>query len=322
MYGNYAQAEGPMAPYDMYGTMPAYGEPQGFEAPTKSPFARSQRRNANLAVIAACLLVPWTIFTAVMGVLTFEIHYTTPQLSNMVAAVCMLAVIFLGYATVLAIRRRTDGSSDQPAWYVFIFVTSLIAWIAGFVCGQKNFSQNMVPYYDVMNLNVYPSVDPSRYRGQQLMDAGRILFSPESHIDLSRSMGFRNLDTYCVAPVTVGDAQLKHYDFWAVGLNCCSGHAADFHCGEYNNPRAKSGLRLMRDDQRPYFRLAVQQAEAAYNIQAPHPIFLHWMQDPNAEINAYQDDGYKYFLLGIFGYFAFQLFAVVAAAIAFSKMYG
>jgi len=35
-----------------------------------------------------------------------------------------------------------------------------------------NFWYNMQPYYDIENLNTYPSVNPSTESGQQLMDAG------------------------------------------------------------------------------------------------------------------------------------------------------
>ena len=76
----------------------------------------------------------------------------------------------------------------------------------------------------------------------------------------------------------------------------------------------------MRDDQRAFFRLAVQQAESAYNVQAVHPLFFHWLQDPVAEVNSYQDDGFKYYLLGMFTHFAVQLFLVVVGVLAFSKI--
>eukprot|EP00443_Scrippsiella_acuminata_P017585 CAMPEP_0115252966 /NCGR_PEP_ID=MMETSP0270-20121206/44425_1 /TAXON_ID=71861 /ORGANISM="Scrippsiella trochoidea, Strain CCMP3099" /LENGTH=235 /DNA_ID=CAMNT_0002668449 /DNA_START=69 /DNA_END=773 /DNA_ORIENTATION=- len=186
--------------------------------------------------------------------------------------------------------------------------------------GDMNFSSNLQPFYDVLNLNYYAGVDPLKLQGQQLMDAGRIIFTENARLDLSRSMGFKNSEIYCVAPVTVVSKNVSHadlmtYDFWAVGMNCCSGNAkaADFSCGDYNNPRAHAGLRLMRDDQRAFFRLAVQQAEAAYNIKAVHPLFLHWMQDPMAEVNSYQDNGYRYYLIGIWSHFGIQLFLVVCA---------
>eukprot|EP00448_Togula_jolla_P011479 CAMPEP_0170602872 /NCGR_PEP_ID=MMETSP0224-20130122/18620_1 /TAXON_ID=285029 /ORGANISM="Togula jolla, Strain CCCM 725" /LENGTH=235 /DNA_ID=CAMNT_0010927735 /DNA_START=269 /DNA_END=976 /DNA_ORIENTATION=- len=230
----------------------------------------------------------------------------------------LVIIIALGYSAFSAWRRRSNGEGE-PTWYVFLFVTSLIAWIAAGSVGSANYNNNMVPFYDVQNLNTYTAVDPAVYRGQQLMDAGRFVFTPDSKLDLQKSMGFRNNDLYCVAPIVSGNTQLDSYDFWAVGTNCCSGHAADFHCGEFNNPQAISGLRLMREDQRPFFRLAVQQAEAAYNMKATHPIFLYWMQDPMAEINAYQDAAFKTFLLSIFGFFAFQFFMVVMAMFVFAK---
>merc|ERR1719198_2843592 len=131
-------------------------------------------------------------------------------------------------------------------------------------------------------------------------------------------MAFQNKDVYCVAPIVSGTASPASYDFWAVGINCCGKDG--FTCGEVRNPVAHAGLRLMRDDQRPYFRLAVQQAEAQYNVKAQHPIFLTWMADPMNEVNAFEDNGLKYFIIGIFAYLACQIFLVVVAALTFTKL--
>lgn len=106
------------------------------------------------------------------------------------------------------------------------------------------------------------------------------------------------------------------YDFWAVGTNCCSGHAADFRCGEFNSVSAHGGLRLMRDDLRGYFKLAVEEASAAYNIRANHPIFIYWMTFPENEIKSYHDDGEWGFICGAIYHFLFQSF-LVALAVAF-----
>merc|ERR1719253_978720 len=114
------------------------------------------------------------------------------------------------------------------------------------------------------------------------MDAATMAFVPGTQLNLSLSFGFHNADTYCIAPivtppiedgsgantssangssanssdsaVTTHKDETPNYDFWAVGLNCCSGHSADFTCGEFSNPNARSGLRMMRDDLRNYFR--------------------------------------------------------------------
>jgi hypothetical protein len=204
-------------------------------------------------------------------------------------------------------------------WRLFIAVTSLLALLMAAYLGDRNFWFNMQPHYDISNMNTYSSVDPARMRGQELMDAGAITFVDGSHLDLKRSMGFKNQDTYCVAPITVGNENvtfkvLPSYDFWAVGMNCC-GDKGDFKCGEYNNPNAHAGLRLMRDDQRDFFRLAVQQAESAFNIKAVHPVFVHFMQDPVAVALSYQEEGLRNYFVAMCLHFLLQL-ALVAMAVA------
>jgi hypothetical protein len=75
----------------------------------------------------------------------------------------------------------------------------------------------------------------------------------------------------------------------------------------------------MRDDQRAFYQLAVQQAESKYNIRANHPLFFHWTQDPDQDTENFKEDGLKYYLVGICGHFALQLFFALCAIIYLSK---
>eukprot|EP00929_Paragymnodinium_shiwhaense_P084662 TRINITY_DN4528_c0_g2_i1.p1 TRINITY_DN4528_c0_g2~~TRINITY_DN4528_c0_g2_i1.p1 ORF type:complete len:303 (-),score=48.68 TRINITY_DN4528_c0_g2_i1:147-1055(-) len=278
-------------------------------------FTPGKRRRLNLVAICINIVMPWFVFVAIYAIMSFFIHYQHPT----VAWTCVLAGYAVAGVTAF-LAYRTKQRNQDPMWYTFATIVLVIAVTAGMLAGDMNFWYNMQPFYDIENLNTYPSVNPSREKGQQLMDAGRVYFSEGTALDMRKAMGFKNLDLYCVAPIVSGQQQLASYDFWAVGVNCCSGVSSDFRCGEFNNPQARSGLRLMRDDQRPFFRLAVQQAEAAYNIKATHPLFFYWMQDPVAQMNIYRDEGFKFFLLGIFTHFAFNLFLVIAAVVGFSKL--
>lgn len=269
----------------------------------------------NLVAICVNIFVPWFAFSSIYAAMSFSLHYQRPAL----AWLTVLVGLFLTGLTGFLSFRARQGERD-PMWYTFAAIALGFAVVLAAVFGDMNFWYNMQPFYDIENLNTYPSVNPAREKGQQLMDAGRVYFADGAALDMRKAMGFKNLDLYCVAPIIHGEEQLASYDFWAVGINCCSGVSSDFRCGEFNNPHARSGLRLMRDDQRPFFRLAVQQAEAAYNIKSTHPLFFYWMQDPVAEMNSYRDDGFKYYLLGVFTHFAFNLFCVVCATVGFSKI--
>merc|ERR1712232_944260 len=139
-------------------------------------------------------------------------------------------------------------------------------------------------------------------------------FTRESKINESLSIAFKSDNVYCVAPIVSNTEHLASYDFWAVGVNCCgAGDKPDFHCGQRSNPSAHAGTRLLSADQRAFFQLAVTKAEVAYRIQALHPLFFYWTEDPLADSNKYQDNGLKFYLFWLMMFFAIQLFMVIAA---------
>jgi len=278
-------------------------------------FAPGKRARMNVIPICLNIFLPWCVFTFVFALLSSKFHYHQPTICWTLSLAGFLPALICGYCAVAAKARDRD-----PMWYQFLTLAFFIAAGIGCIFGDLNYMMNMGPYFDVDNLNVYPSVNPAHEKGQQMMDAGRVYFADGTFLDGAKGMAFKNLDLYCVAPIVNGKAPMVSYDFWAVGMNCCSGVSSDFRCGEFNNPHARAGLRLMHPEQRPFYRLAVQQAEAAYNIKATHPIFFTWMQDPIGDVNKYAADGMKYGLLGASSYFGFNLLCVVGAVVGFSKI--
>ncbi|CAK9086546.1 unnamed protein product [Durusdinium trenchii] len=236
---------------------------------------KQRRMNLNALAIAVNLLLPWCVFCFVCCTLSFSWHYQAPMLAWSTVLLGLMLAAFT--AKLAACSEETD-----PKWYAFFSFAIAAAVLAAAACGEFNYRTYNVAAYDLKNMNAYPDVNPAT-KGQQLMDAGRLYFVDGSALDLKKAMSFKNDDTYCVAPIILGKDQMASYDFWAVGVNCCPGQSPDFRCGEYNNAHARAGLRLMSDVERPFYRLAVQQAEAAYNIRTEHPMFFHWVQDPVAD---------------------------------------
>lgn len=272
-----------------------------------------------LATLLACIVAPLLLFVFVYWARSFSFHFESDTASQVICYLLLVVPLIFGYT---AINRLSVPGEREPM--ILLVLMCLIAVILGLVLGDNNYHSNMHPYYSVGQLNSYPNVDPSKYGGQQLMDAGQIEFTSGSKVDVQKSMGFKNGDVYCVAPIVSGGgngtSKQSSFDFWAVGLNCCSGHAPDFHCGEYANPKTRKGLRLMDQDKKDMYRLVVQKAAAEYNLKAPHPIFLYWLADPAAEISAYQDDGYRNFITATVSFLCGQLILIVIAVTAFAMM--
>lgn len=306
----------------------------GGEVPLYAPQARRYGAGGKLAdrtvfvrqridVVSLCmsLTVPWLFFIAIYGLMMFEFRYTHPLYSGLLVALGLLVVLGVGAAGGLAAQARRRGQSGRdPTWTLFLFGTLLAAWVLAYVYGRQTFSLYTRLYYDYQHMATYLDVSPAAASGKQLMDAGQVLFVNGTAVDIRRSTGFKNVDTYCVAPITLPGQELPFYDFWAVGLGCCTAGSADFACGESRSPGARGGLRLLREDQRGFFRLAVAQAESAHQIKAAHPLFFHWTDDPAAEAASLLDDGYRFFFIGMLAHFAWQLLCVGLAAAAFAKV--
>jgi len=309
-----------------------YGACSGKQAlfAERSPFQRGmvflqgQRSTLNLHGILLALFAPWLLFLGTYAILAFRIHYGQPQICYLLVGVCFVFGAALpGFFAAGGMKRKFTDANYQPTWYLFLAVACLAAFIAGAVAGEYNYAHFMQPYYDYLNLAVYTGLDTNQYVGQQLMDAGRVNFEKSTELDLGHSMGFRNTDMYCVAPIITKDSPYMaatNYDFWAVGKNCCSGTTADFHCQGFSDPDAKGGLRLVNSADRPFYRLAVQQAEATYKFTATHPLFFTWVHNADDEMYSYAKSGYITFLMWICAYLLFQSFITGAATLAFSKL--
>lgn len=323
---------------DGYGINGAGGEGMGYfgmppnNPPRKEPFYRKRiaggkRIRVNITPIAVCMFVPWILFDFIAAMMSFAMHHSAAAACFIIFIVLVVVFgILLAHSLVNIYRTwaksMTTGteSGAGPNWYFVMLALCLLAVVLAVALGDRNYWINMQPYYDALDMDTYKGVDVVRTRGTELMDAGRVTFTPPTRLDLKRAMGFKNQDTYCVVPITSAingvTVGLKVYDFWAVGKNCCSAGNADFHCNDYSHPGVHGGMRVMRDEDRDFYRLAVQQAESVYQIKASHPLFFHWVQDPDVSVYEKRRDGFKYYFIMILGHFAFQL-VMVAAAVYF-----
>jgi len=285
-------------------------------------FVRFQKRRMNAAAVMLNLFLPWVLFCVTFGASALVVRYEAPGLyAFVVGCTFVITLIPCAMATRVRLIRRSD-LEYEPTWHVFLAFSMIIAWFAGFILGDMTYTTYTRPYCDMMNLNTYADVSPAKRRGQQMMDAGTVQFASGSKLDITKSMGFKSKDMYCVAPITIGNATLPTYDFWAVGTDCCSGGQANFHCPNWNSPTARGGLRLLSDAARPFYRLAVQQAESAHGIKASHPVFVTWVKDPVVLVEDWRQGAQQAFLFWMFTHLLIQTFLVVAASLVFARIGG
>lgn len=269
------------------------------------------RRRPKPVILIANVMCPWVFFAVLFTLRTSYFRYTNETVEGWLY-VCLVAVVLVYLCTSVwsnfLARRRGEFDRD-PIWWAYALFMCTVAASMSFLLADVDWLNNLRPFYDWSTLNHYYNVNPNEMRGNQLMDAGVVSFKSGSKLDLGRAMGFKNAHVYCVAPIILGNETSTNYDFWAVGLDCCSEHVTNYACGEFDNPQALSGLRLLSDNQRQFYRLAVQKAEVDHNIKANHPMFFTWMSNPTGYINGYNWSSQTWFFVTLSGGLLVSVFA-------------
>ncbi|CAE7844128.1 unnamed protein product [Symbiodinium necroappetens] len=144
----------------------------------------------------------------------------------------------------------------------------------------------MQPYFEAESLAMVTNVDTRKASGGQFLDMGALEFAPRTDVNESLTMGYKDGNLYCVAPIVtsggVNATAPAFFEFWAVGVNCCDPFEPKlFACGEPNDDQVRGGFRLTDTSLVPQYRKAIQMAQEEYHIRSgANPIFLHWTGDP------------------------------------------
>lgn len=281
----------------------------------------------NLAAVVICFLIPPLIFLFTASPLTFSPHFNLPYGVWLIVAVFAIPPLISIRLLYHAKRQGLDLT-----WYSFSALCLCLAFVSGCIFGDQTYWYATQRFYAPEAMKTYPNLDPAKANGVQIMDAGKVYFTEGTTVDVDKGMAFTHYDVYCIAPIVKAGEDLEFYDLWAVGKNCCSTADPQFNCGLGTGTKLKrAGLRQVeeterllwseRGDEQLFYRLAVTMAEAAYNIKSQHPVFFHWVQDPDAEVMKYFEVGYKLWILGCGLHFGINTFLICAFLLMFNKSF-
>lgn len=228
-----------------------------------------QPRGRKTTDVLMLTIIPWSVFTLILGLLTFCMQEFAPVVCVVVIATGMLALSLLALGMASA-RHGTLG-----------FLV-LVAVSAGVLVGHRADSNYMDEYWKLDAGAQYHQVSPAA-AGASYLDAGLVEFLPQADVDLAKSLGMHHLGKlYCVAPVIdkgLRTTSVPH--FWAVGEDCCETRGA-FECGDLTQGGAHFGVAVA--DETGNFEKAAKMALSVYKLGMPTspPLFVRWTADAKA----------------------------------------
>jgi len=215
----------------------------------------------NYVVISACF--------------AYVYHYL-PIIPLVVVAICAVGpfVSFPGGRKVVRIGPITP-------------MLHFLAIILGILTGLYAYEAFMWLTYTISFGREYSNVLASE-SSAAYWDAGSMWFAQTSNVDTSRSVGYMDESTYCVAPILDSGPQQTTVGFWAVGMDCC-GERGAFECHNAGLSDARGAVRVpmgggMLEWSHKSFERAVKQAAAVHGLTPESdPMFVYWVRDPKQE---------------------------------------
>lgn len=204
---------------------------------------------------------------------------------------CWLITVTLLVVSAAAIGMWYQGMRWGPVSLVSLGVLCIIAIIGGTALGQRGWEQFWRQFF-WMNIGqqLVPTLGGTAAGARS--DAATLVFGTEaggldhSSVDAFRSVGFKDTDLFCVAPVLSPESagmDFPRVNYWAVGINCCS-KSGNFFCDQ---SRDSSALQAVVQLGGGYpcpscnvesFQKAIAKAEATYGlVSAPDALMVRWV---------------------------------------------
>lgn len=250
------------------------------------------------------MFVPYLIFAGLLWVYVY-LYHTFFHLAWLLS----LAGVLVSTVWIVSDLFTIQGGQ----WYVFFGVLCLLATLSATAVGLYIYFGFTFQFYKIGGLRTYTNVLPAEPAGAHA-DAGKIYFSPDSKVDITRAVGFQAQGgVYCVAPI-LDETQVARVNFWAAGRDCCLSRAS-FNCDEAWNPEAHSGAVVLDTgapqvsfNQLDFYNKAVKEAQALYDLaSADNPIFVRWVVDPSVFQTAAWVSGWWECIYWLIGYFLLSM---------------
>lgn len=243
-----------------------------------------------------------------------------------------------GQIVVCAVFFMSAGRSPDLRWRIDLAKIALAFIFFGFLEGLYIFYQHEIYYYAYKDMPTYTNIAASQ-PPSQFSDAGVIMFSADTAIDVTRAVGYKAADsqgkTLCVAPIVDSTMGLTDpISFFAIGEDCCP-MRGDFFCDDAKdgstrtgwlmldpasiaNPALQGVLTSLRSDlERSGYDKAIEMQHAAFStIPAEGNRLLRWTKDPEKHMEKYNDDATEVFVLASIAAF------LTALAIAVGRLTG